>query len=163
MFIVQMWFVKRFSWSRQCTSGHKNVPQTVFFSQSSAHWTLSTSTDPKMTDLQYTHCKKVGFLLKHISLVTHFAVGVDVRACGYFFCWMTKCLRPQTVFFNLRTDWTPLFVITLLTMRQFPFQTLMCSVTTVLMLNMCLCYLIRALLWWSITKTINLTAATVMA
>ena len=48
--------------------------------------------------IPYVPCKKVGFLLLQISLVTDFAVGVDVRARKYFFYRVTKCVLLETVF-----------------------------------------------------------------
>ena len=47
----------------------------------------------------FVGCKKVGFLLQYISLVTDFVVGVDVHGHQYSFYRITKSLPSETVLF----------------------------------------------------------------
>ena len=50
---------------------------------------------------QYICCKKVGFLFLQISLVTDFAVGVDVFAHEYFYQ-APECLPLETNYQNYK-------------------------------------------------------------
>ena len=104
-----------------------------------------------------------------VSCLNRFRLWQTLRLVSMSMCmnifsteWLNVCLLKQ-IFKS--TDWLDItFAIALLTMRQVPFQTLACVCRKPFWYWTWVCIISkRHVSWWSITKTINLIGAKLMA